>query len=63
MSTAPSRRIDSLMRFQKENKRSRAPAIEVIHVVANGGTESGIQAKIITSVDQQSVTHRRQMLA
>lgn len=63
MIRAPSRRIVSLIRFRKEKQRRSAPAIDVIHVVANGGTESGMHAKIITSVDQQSVTHKRQMLA
>ena len=31
--------------------------------MANGGTESGMHAKMITSVDQQKVTHIRQILA
>ena len=51
------------MRLKKHNPRSIAPAIDVRHVVAKGGTVSGIHAKIITSVDQQRVTHIRQMLA
>ena len=39
------------------------PTSDVMHVVAKGDTESGMHAKRITSVDQQKVTQRRQMLA
>ena len=56
-------RSSSRIRLRKHKARSKAPTKEVRHVVANGGTESGIHAKIITSVDQQSVTNIRQMFA
>lgn len=51
------------MRLKKQSDISNAPTREVMHVVANGGTEPGMHAKMMTSVDQHRVTHIRQMFA
>ena len=49
--------------LKKHRARRMEPAAEVMHVVANGDTISGIQANIMTSVDQQRVTHNRHRFA
>ena len=51
------------MRLLNTSNSKVAPMNAEMHVVANDETLSGMAAKMIVSVDQQSVTHRRHRFA
>ena len=59
----PARFISAAIRLKKQAASIAAAIAEVINEVANGSTSSGIHAKMITSVDQQSVTQIKHRFA